>query len=502
MPKKIIFVSIVLAILLLSSSFALSVQNNKIEISTEKIQYYDKISNSDNVRLLYPLSSVPIIVKQNGNFTIQFQTEEFNDLFIYISTAYEPVIDEFSLIINNIFFNNTIWYVQVDLPPSVPEELYNLTIVINLNNQIFKDIQPRAVSVVTEFKDDFSFIHITDFHVGDPRGLIESVRKTIGLKSLKKCIEEINLLHPDFVIISGDLVFGQLYPFEYSKEYKRCYDLLQMFDVPTYLCPGNHDGYRKITEDGFEFWDKYFGPQYYSFDYGDNHFIACNSYDMPNIFRLTISFLPLTWGGNIGDQQFNWIKDNLESTDSKNTFIFIHHNPLWGTIRESFIRKKYQNREELISLIDQYNVKMVLAGHVHYDNVTIFNDTIYLTTTTPESSTPTKDGYWGYRMITIKDNEIVSYNYKEPKYSIPTYHLSTKKREGLLFASETITNDLEMDIQALVKFVMPKRNYTVDNGIILQKRDGADISEVYVSVNASKQSITKVSLKPKTLSQD
>ena len=75
--------------------------------------------------------------------------------------------------------------------------------------------------------------------IGDTRSFEESIRKTLGYRSVKRCIKEINLLHPDFVIISGDLVFGQLYPFEYRREYKKCYEMIQKFDVPTYLAPGD-----------------------------------------------------------------------------------------------------------------------------------------------------------------------------------------------------------------------------------------------------------------------
>ena len=70
-----------------------------------------------------------------------------------------------------------------------------------------------------EISDNFSFVHLTDFHIGDPRGLKENIKQTIGWKAAKKCIEEINLINPDFLIITGDLVFGQIYPFEYSLEY-------------------------------------------------------------------------------------------------------------------------------------------------------------------------------------------------------------------------------------------------------------------------------------------
>jgi len=84
----------------------------------------------------------------------------------------------------------------------------------------------------------------------------------------------------------------------------------------------------------------------------------------------------------------------------------MHHNPQWDTTSESLIRVAYKNREELLSVIDYNNVDMVLAGHVHHDYVDVANDTIFLTTTTPESSIDSDDGYWGYRLIEIKNGQI------------------------------------------------------------------------------------------------
>jgi len=213
------------------------------------------------------------------------------------------------------------------------------------------------------------------------------------------------------VLISGDIVFGQLYPFEYRREYQKCYDLLQTFDVPIFLVPGNHDGYNRILEDGLEYWQEYFGPLFYSFNYGDYHFTGVNSFDMSKLLRLTFLFIPLNWGGSISNEQLDWIENDLENSDSPLNFMFLHHNPLWDTTSDSLIGKGYENRENLLSLIYENEVDMVLAGHNHLDTVNIENEVIFITTTTPESEISTEDGYWGYRLIEINDGEIASYNY-------------------------------------------------------------------------------------------
>ena len=324
-----------------------------------------------------------------------------------------------------------------------------------------------------------------------------SIKETIGFKSIKRCIKEINLLHPDFVLISGDIVFGQLYPFEYRREYQKCYDLLQTFDVPTFLVPGNHDGYNRILEDGLEYWQEYFGPLFYSFNYGNYHFTGVNSFDMSKILRLTFLFIPLNWGGSISNEQLDWVENDLESSDSPLNFMFLHHNPLWDTTSDSLIGKGYENRENLLSLIYENGVDMVLAGHNHLDTVNIENEVIFITTTTPESEISTEDGYWGYRLIEINDGEIASYNYKEPKYSIPSYQIDYKIYLYDDFAEAFVNNSLDIDIDVYLKFLMTKGTYNIDNGEIIMQRDNEENSEIYVkskiqSLNNESISIFKI----------
>jgi hypothetical protein len=503
MKKSKILIPILFVMLLYSSTvvFSTPLQKNDSTKATTPFPFSEQpsliqpiISNA-SVSINYPLSTVPIIIEQGGQFTLQFTAPDFDAVYAYITTAYEPVVDEFWLTLDTAWFSEDTWYINATIPSIVPEELYNLTILLDKDDILLSAYQPRAVSVVEELSDTFSFIHITDFHVGDPRGFTESIRETLGYKSIKRCIHEINLLHPDFVIISGDLVFGQLYWKEYSKEYPKCYEMLQMFDVPTYTAPGNHDGYKRPFEDGLEFWQHYFGPLYYSFDYGDYHFTAINSYDFSAIPRLSFSFFVFSWGGSIRDKQLQWIEHDLATHDPTLSFMFLHHNPLWDTKNEGFLRLKYKNREALLSLIDQYGVDMVLAGHVHFDNVTTVNNTIYITTTTPESGIRRTDGYWGYRLITIEDGAIASYNYKEPKYSIPSYKLKATYKNN---KKATIENMLETDIYAHLKFTLPLATYEIDHGEILMERSDGTFVELYVGVLVEHNSTLSLKVSKKT----
>ena len=498
----LIMVTIFTVIILLSGSFTSAAFQQKTPVSDsfnfEENNYQNTpsfIKSSDKpyiVKILYPLSSIPVLVEKGGNFTIDFQIENFDSLSAYISTAYEPIVDEFELELGNSWKTDSTWHVIAFVPQNTPDELYNLTLIIQKNDEFISCSQPRAVSVIDEFSDNFSFIHVTDFHIGDPRGLRENIWETIGWKAAKKCIEEVNLLSPDFVVITGDLVFGQLYPFEYTWEYKKCYEILQMFQVPTFLVPGNHDGYVQTGQDGFKFWQEYFGPLYYSFNYGDYHFTSVNSYDWPKLARFGISYLVFNWGGYIQNKQLDWIEEDLENSNAKLNFMLLHHNPIWDTKNDSLLKNGYGGRAELLTLIDEYDIDAVLAGHVHYDDITSQNDTLFITTTTMSSSlSRSKDTYWGYRLIDIQNGEIKSYNYKEPKFSIPSYKLNCKFTDS---HTAIVENDLEMDVKAHLTFLLPLGNYNIENGEILMQREKNDMVEIYVESEVEKESDVTISL--------
>ena len=321
-----VIISILIVFSIFNSSNALEFDINKTEDVDNILQnqiYLNAIVNESKYNIIYPLSTFPSLVEKDSNFIINFEADEFEKINVIITTSYEPVEDTILLDNINYWEENSIWQIEVNVPSSTPEELYNITLLFEKDGESYKCSQPRALNVYNKFTDNFSFIHLADLHYGDPRGLFESIKETIGFKSIKRCIKEINLLHPDFVLISGDIVFGQLYPFEYRREYQKCYDLLQTFDVPIFLVPGNHDGYNRILEDGLEYWQEYFGPLFYSFNYGDYHFTGVNSFDMSKILRLTFLFIPLNWGGSISNEQLDWVENDLESSDSALNFMFL-----------------------------------------------------------------------------------------------------------------------------------------------------------------------------------
>ena len=95
-------------------------------------------ASSDEIQICYPLSSFPVFVEKNRSFMVRFEAKEFDHVYVFISTAYEPVVDEILLDLMNLEETDGIWHATVRVPQTVPEELYNLTVIIEVNLDLFR----------------------------------------------------------------------------------------------------------------------------------------------------------------------------------------------------------------------------------------------------------------------------------------------------------------------------------------------------------------------------
>lgn len=327
-------------------------------------------------------------------------------------------------------YKDKIWSGTITLNNIIPG-LYDIEInaYSNGNTLIATAVEHHALKIYESMPKKLRVIQLTDIHIGDLRGAQENIQETINWKAAKKAIAEINLLNPDFVILTGDVVFGQ----NYRREYPAAIDVLMEFNVPLFVAMGNHDGYLGPEGDGYEFWQEYFAPLYYSFDFGNYHFVALNTYDWDKRDRMSIGFATAKWGGQIREQQLAWLEKDLLKHKDRPIIMFGHHNPLWISappdgdtqLQSSSIDQNFngEGREELLALIYKYDTVAYLAGHLHYDNVTIINNTVFITTTTAASSHP-DNAYWGYRYMEFKDHGIGGYDYDGQGRSIPSYHLN------------------------------------------------------------------------------
>jgi len=368
-----------------------------------------------------------------------------------------------------------VYRVTAKIPDGVPPDLYDLEVAVTSGGDEIVDSQPNSLSVTSEFKLDYKVVQLTDIHVydveyttscGHDRALNDAIY-------LRKAIEQINLIHPDFAIFTGDLIFGQRYmpedwppdeehtgSSEFEYEYLWAYDAISALDVPCFMLMGNHDGYNDTVKDGYQWWTQTFGPTYYSFDYGNDHYTMIDTMDWSQedrtlekgqFYSFAQILQPHKWLGQLrsgGDQfgdsqasppeaygdQLAWIRQDLGSNRKAGLRIACcHHDPAqvssWDDANFAGYRigGRGQGRLALQRLCADYDVNLVLSGHEHHDLISQIpwsagaGSTIFANTTALEPRCDTTADFPGYRIVEIAADRIISYNYQPPKWSYPYY---------------------------------------------------------------------------------
>lgn len=496
--------------------------------------------------IIYPLMATPAIKKNGSELTVKVDSKGKEPAGWDISlnpTEAAQVEGEYNLPVKSVQKSSSYWKdsssiyeITVTIPEDVPEELFDLEVSYTGDGTRITDDEPNSVKVVKEYKKDFKFMHLTDIHVGSPRNIADPANATeAGMwnpdKSkrwlyLQKTIKQVNLLKPDFVVMTGDLMYGQMNPQEYIYEYEETYRMLKQFNVPVYIVPGNHDYYAQdaTLADGAKYWEQYFGPQYFSFDYGPYaHMIGYNSYDWHKFDRQghgTVS-VP-TWGGQIRDQQMEWIKKDLAENkataqEGQTSGLFSHHNPIWRDrdiwpssdpnveeywneydakhnpqdlstlLKGEKLGIEYDQQwhgegsHELIDVMKQNDVDISLHGHTHIDNITEQDGILYSTTASIELSAKPWVGYRLFEKDAAADT-FNSYVFEGPDKSMPVYQDGNTSagvvsfenafklpNDGLqVTQTATVTNRLNKPVTVNIPFYMKQGIYTPSAGEIIE----------------------------------
>ncbi|MBT8190132.1 MAG: tandem-95 repeat protein, partial [Bacteroidia bacterium] len=176
-----------------------------------------------------------------------------------------------------------------------------------------------------------------------------------------------NSLHTDMILMLGDNAYNSGTDSEYQAAVFNMYTNMLRKAV-LWACPGNHD-YGTINAYLNIFTQPTSGQaggigsgteRYYSFDYGNIHFISLDSHGSPR---------------NVGGAQYNWLQNDLNNTTADWIVAYWHHpaytNGSHNSDSESFL---IQMRENFLPLLEAHGVDLVLSGHSHsYERTFLLN---------------------------------------------------------------------------------------------------------------------------------
>ncbi len=195
-------------------------------------------------------------------------------------------------------------------------------------------------------KSDFSFVQISDSHIGFNKAANPDVTGT-----LQAAIAKINAMPvaPSFMLHTGDLShLAQADEFDTLDQSLKSVKTGNIFYVP-----GEHD----LTDHGKLYLERYGkgtkGDGWYSFDSHGVHFIG-----------LVNAMVQVDGGlGLLGTDQLKWLEDDLKKYSNSTPIVVFAHIPLWAVYPQWGWGTK--DSEQALALLRRFGSVSVLNGHIH-----------------------------------------------------------------------------------------------------------------------------------------
>jgi len=264
---------------------------------------------------------------------------------------------------------------------------------------------PSLVSLEMVPEPEFTFAILTDTHIGEPGDETKYAHNW----RVEHAIDQINTLRPEFVVNCGDMITYWPNDARFAVAGEEALRLHATFDMPVYYVPGNHDVGNKqsmsigniVTESTITAYREYFGPDYYSFDFRDCHFIVLNA-------QMFNSDLPAA------SEQWQWLLTDLEATRNSRLTFMLLHIPLFWVNQDDPGPGNYEvidepARSELMQLINTYHIDAVFTGHTHHSIANRVENTELLTAPSTTFARPFGKNYGVPSNAAIYDEWKVGY---------------------------------------------------------------------------------------------
>jgi hypothetical protein len=168
----------------------------------------------------------------------------------------------------------------------------------------------------------------------------------------------------DLILMLGDNAYERASDSDYQNKLFDVYDSI-LRHAPIWPTFGNHEGFTASSElQAGPYYDTFSLPRegeaggiasgteaYYSFDFGNIHFVCLNSYD--------VSRAP-------DGPMLTWLRRDLAANDRDWTIAFFHHPPYSKGSHDSDTNELMSEmRTNALPVLEQYGVDLVLSGHSH-----------------------------------------------------------------------------------------------------------------------------------------
>jgi DNA repair exonuclease SbcCD nuclease subunit len=248
-----------------------------------------------------------------------------------------------------------------------------------------------------------TIVQLSDTHIGEQH----SPR---AVDNLRRAVEMINRIHPDAVVLSGDIGEG-------PDNWQIARQVLKGLRAPLYYVPGNHDVHSRDVHR----YRGVFGPDYYRFRVKDVTFLVIDSQLLGNFDEFGAHSPPPLPPETEEESRkmLNWLKGQGNGADrdgdkddgrTRGIIIGIQHIPAFrdGNFPPDskpywVINEPYRSRE--IEILHRLGVRHMLVGHWH--NARVFEREGIVWHVAPATSWLPWGGELGFSIHTIsRDGEV------------------------------------------------------------------------------------------------
>ncbi|MGB8055283.1 MAG: metallophosphoesterase [Pseudolabrys sp.] len=191
-----------------------------------------------------------------------------------------------------------------------------------------------------------TFLQISDSHIGFDKPANPNAKGT-----LEEAIERIKAIQtkPAFMIHTGDITH-----LSKESEFDDAEKIISQAKLDVHYVPGEHD----VIDPEIKLYKERYGrgtkgPGYYSFDANGVHFVG-----LVNVANLKGGGM-----GSLGDEQLEWMEDDLKGRSASTPIVVFAHIPLWAVYPEWGWGTEDSGRA--LAYMKRFGSVTVLNGHIH-----------------------------------------------------------------------------------------------------------------------------------------
>jgi len=209
---------------------------------------------------------------------------------------------------------------------------------------------PQSLGLVGEAKAQaargLSFLQISDSHVG-----FDKPANPNALGTLEEAISKVKALpvKPAFMIHTGDITH-----LSKPSEFDDADRIISQARLDVHYVPGEHD----FLDDEMKLYGQHYGrgtkgAGWYSFDADGVHFVG-----LVNVVDLKAGGL-----GNLGNDQLEWLENDLKARSASTPIVVFAHIPLWAVYPEWGWGT--DDGARALEYLKRFGSVTVLNGHIH-----------------------------------------------------------------------------------------------------------------------------------------